>query len=60
MSIFRRQPPLLPPPPSLDDQFETLLDQVWDSERRERINDRIDLAAKAEEERERARRRKAK
>jgi len=45
------------PPPDLDTQFEDLLHQVFDSERRERMLDRIDIAV-ALEERKKARRRK--
>lgn len=48
------------PAPDLQTQFEQLLDQVWDSERRERILDRCDQAARLDEERENAKRRKAK
>ena len=43
----------LKPAPDLHTQFEQLLDQVWDSERRERILDRCDQAARLDEERER-------
>lgn len=40
-----------PKPPELEDQYESLLDQVWDSERRERIMDRVDAAIRLEEQR---------
>jgi len=45
--------------PDLHTQLESLIDQVYDSERRERILDRCDQAGRLEDERERARRRKA-
>lgn len=35
--------------PDLQTQYEQLLDQVWDSERRERMNDRIDALARADQ-----------
>lgn len=41
------------PAPDLQTQFEALLHQVYDSERRERILDRCDQAARLDEERER-------
>ena len=54
MAIFK------PGVPDLDTQFEDLLHQVFESERRERINDQVDQAVRVEEERaKRERRRKA-
>jgi hypothetical protein len=44
------------PTPDLDTQFEDLLGQVYDSERRERINDRIDASIRNDQEREKRRR----
>jgi uncharacterized protein YpiB (UPF0302 family) len=38
-------------PPDLQTQFEALLHTVWDTERRERMMDRIDAALDAEERR---------
>jgi hypothetical protein len=38
-------------PPDLQTQYEALLHTVWDSERRERMMDRIDAALDAEERR---------
>jgi len=36
-------------PRDLASQYEDLLDQVWDSERRAKLNDRIDAAVRLEE-----------
>jgi hypothetical protein len=41
--------------PEIEDQYETLFDQVWESERREGMNDDIDNAVRVEEEREKRR-----
>jgi hypothetical protein len=38
-------------PPDLETQYEALLHTVWDTERRERMMDRIDAALDAEERR---------
>lgn len=38
-------------PPDLPSQLEELFHQVWDSERRERMNDRIDQEARRNEHR---------
>lgn len=38
-------------PPDLQTQYEALLHTVWDTERRERMMDRIDAALDAEERR---------
>lgn len=45
-------------PPDLDTQFEDLLGQIYDSERRERILDRVDAALRNDEEREKAKARR--
>jgi len=55
MAIFQ---PALPPPPDLPTQFEDLLGQIYDSERRERILDRVDAAIRNDEAREERKRRK--
>lgn len=39
-------------PPDLQTQYEALLHTVWDTERRERMMDRIDAALDAEERRQ--------
>jgi hypothetical protein len=39
-------------PPDLETQYEALLHTVWDTERRERMMDRIDAALDAEERRQ--------
>jgi uncharacterized protein YpiB (UPF0302 family) len=39
-------------PPDLQTQYEALLHTVWDTERRERMMDRIDAALDAEEHRQ--------
>jgi hypothetical protein len=47
-----------PKPPELEDQLEQLLHTVWDSERRQRMNDRIDQTIANDERRKKAKRRK--
>jgi hypothetical protein len=47
-------------PPDLDTQFEDLLGQIYDSERRERILDRVDAAIRNDEEREKRRKKAGK
>ena len=45
-------------PPDLDSQLEELFHQVWDSERRERMNDRIDQEARTDEDRSKGRKKR--
>ena len=64
MAISEPRPPGLPirdpKPPETEDQYETLLDQVWRCEREADFYRRIDNAVRIEEERQkRALRRKA-
>jgi len=50
--------PSLRPPPDLQTQFEDLLNQVWDLERRARMMDRIEAQTRDVDVRPRRRRRR--